>query len=313
MKRTRRDTNEAVKRNRSTDDGETVAENLNEDSASSQVVTNDTEFCVGQLADQLLEIELEQAKALLALTYSHPVAYIYNPLEYASDTHCQFIRRFCTNPKKVLFVGINPGPFGMAQTGVPFGEVSVVKNWLQITGTVQKPAKEHPKRPILGLDCPRNEVSGQRFWGFFQDICGTPEGFFRNAFVHNYCPLVFMKDSAKNVTPNELPVLERRALQEICDEALRKVVRLLQVEIVVGMGRFAQNRVKTALRSVAGLDNIPVEFLMHPSPINPAANRGWKDIAHKQLSDMNVLQYLVANELKNVAKPDPKSLGSVPT
>ena len=34
--------------------------------------------------------------------------------------------------KRVVFLGMNPGPFGMAQVGVPFGEVAAVRDWLRI-------------------------------------------------------------------------------------------------------------------------------------------------------------------------------------
>uniref|UniRef100_T1IWC8 Uracil-DNA glycosylase-like domain-containing protein n=1 Tax=Strigamia maritima TaxID=126957 RepID=T1IWC8_STRMM len=241
---------------------------------------------------QLLNLEMSQARQLQQLDYSPPVSFIYNPLEYAVETHSQFVYRYCTTTKPVLFVGMNPGPFGMAQTGVPFGEVNMVRDWLGIYGYVGKPPREHPNRPITGFGCHRSEVSGQRFWGFFQDLCKTPDNFFRYAFVQNYCPLVFVKDSGKNVTPNDLPLANRKQVQDICDRSIVDMIRLLQVKVVIGLGRFSEERVKAALQS-AGIYNIPVGFLMHPSPINPVANRGWNAIAMQQLSQMDVLRYFM--------------------
>ena len=179
------------------------------------------------LAVRVLNIERELSDQLSQLTLNPPVAYVYNPLSYAWETHSHFVTKYATSPKQILFVGMNPGPWGMVQTGVnilysilsifqsyilsicikvPFGEVRLVQDWLGIIGNVGCPPVEHPQRRVQGFQCPRTEVSGQRFWGFFRDICGTPENLFKNCFVYSYCPLSFMHSSARNITPPELKV-----------------------------------------------------------------------------------------------------------
>lgn len=132
------------------------------------------------------------------------VQYTYNPLEYAFEPFCNYVRKYCTQRKKILFMGMNPGPFGMCQTGIPFGDINNVKDWLRIEGTVNQPPIICPERPIKGFDCERTEISGSRLWGFFKQLCDTPDNFFKNAFVYNYCPLAFMKKNGLNVTPNSL-------------------------------------------------------------------------------------------------------------
>ena len=131
---------------------------------------------------------------MAALHFGAPVTHVYNPLDYAGRTHRLFLRRFADSPKRVVFLGMNPGPFGMAQTGVPFGDVEMTRGWLGIEGAVEKPAREHPKRPVLGFDCPRGEVSGTRLWRAVAETFGRPERFFARHFVANYCPLVFMEE-----------------------------------------------------------------------------------------------------------------------
>ena len=123
-------------------------------------------------------------------------------------------------PVRVLYFGMNPGPFGMAQTGVPFGEVAAVRDWLGIEAPVERPAREHPKRRVEGFACRRSEVSGARLWGWARARFGTPERFFARFFVWNWCPLGFLADSGANLTPAELPAAERRALEAVCDRAL---------------------------------------------------------------------------------------------
>ncbi|NXT22122.1 SMUG1 glycosylase, partial [Syrrhaptes paradoxus] len=112
------------------------------------------------LAGRFLRLERVLSALLRALPpFGAPVAHVYRPLDYAWEPHCDYVRRYCRGPKSVLFLGMNPGPFGMAQTGVPFGESWHVREWLRVVGGVQKPPSEHPKRPVLGLSCQRSEVS----------------------------------------------------------------------------------------------------------------------------------------------------------
>ncbi|XP_004872843.2 single-strand selective monofunctional uracil DNA glycosylase isoform X1 [Heterocephalus glaber] len=118
--------------------------------------------CAQNLAEGFLEEELRLNVELSQLHFSQPVGLIYNPVDYAWEPHRSYVTRYCQGPKEVLFLGMNPGPFGMAQTGVPFGEVSVVRDWLGIGGPVLTPAQEHPKRPVLGLQCPQSEI-----WNLF--------------------------------------------------------------------------------------------------------------------------------------------------
>ncbi|KAG7477392.1 hypothetical protein MATL_G00069120 [Megalops atlanticus] len=247
---------------------------------------------VADAAERFLQAELELNAHLRRLTFGGAVRYIYNPLEYAWELHSLYVRTYCHEGQSVLFLGMNPGPFGMAQTGVPFGEVKAVRDWLQISGEVGRPSVEHPKRPVLGLACAQSEVSGARFWGLFRRLCSEPNAFFRHCFVHNLCPLVFMDAGGKNLTPPELPVAERDALLGLCDEGLCQVVRVLGVSTVIGVGRVAEQRARRAL-AAAGL-RVRVEGLMHPSPRNPQANKGWEDVARARLRELGILELLGA-------------------
>jgi single-strand selective monofunctional uracil DNA glycosylase len=179
---------------------------------------------------------------------------------------------------------MNPGPFGMAQTGVPFGDVGLVRDWLGIVAQVQTPANEHPARRISGFDCTRSEVSGARLWGWAKARFETPARFFERFFVVNYCPLCFMEDSGRNFTPDKLPAREREAVHNVCDAALLQIVQQLQPEVVVGVGAFAE---KSARRALAGHD-VKIGTVLHPSPASPLANRGWATHAEKQLRELGI-------------------------
>ena len=231
------------------------------------------------LATQALKKELQ------ALRFGPPVACVYNPLDYAWNLHRQWLERFGRGKKEVLLLGMNPGPFGMAQTGVPFGEVTAARDWLGVRAEVRRPANEHPKRPVQGFECPRREVSGERLWGLFAQRFGTPEKFFREHFVVNYCPLVFMSATGANLTPDKLPARETVPLFAACDEHLRRVVELLKPEWLVGVGGFAHGK----LAALIGDQSAPrLAQILHPSPASPAANRGWAAAVTKQLETYGV-------------------------
>jgi single-strand selective monofunctional uracil DNA glycosylase len=206
-----------------------------------------------------------------ALKFAPPVAYVYNPLEYAWASHCEYLARYGAGHPSVLLIGMNPGPFGMVQTGVPFGDAALVRDWFGIESKIGRPTREHPKRPVAGLACRRREVSGQRLWGWARATFGTPERFFARFFVANYCPLAFVEASGRNRTPDKLPRAERAPLFAACDRALQATVAVLHPEHVIGIGRFAAERAAAALRGVpVKLGTVP-----HPSPASPAANRDW--------------------------------------
>jgi single-strand selective monofunctional uracil DNA glycosylase len=232
----------------------------------------------------LVRISRDLARRVDRLDFSAPVTHVYNPLRYAAAVHEAYLARYGQGPKPAILLGMNPGPFGMAQTGVPFGDVSIVRDWLALQGTVGRPPREHPKRPVLGLDCPRSEVSGARLWGWARTTFGTPDRFFSQFFVVNYCPLVFMEETGRNRTPDKLPAAEQQALFDACDEALRRIVELLRPRHVVGVGAFAADRARRVLGDLPlGLGTI-----LHPSPASPLANVDWAGTAARQLRDCGI-------------------------
>lgn len=165
-----------------------------------------TQMSSSSISEQLINIAKRLNMAVKELTFPKPVQYCYNPVKYASKPHETYINRFCATPKDVVFIGMNPGPFGMCQTGVPFGEITHVRDWMKIDEEVGKPEIECPTRPIQGFDCTKSEQSGLKFWGLFKNLCETPERFFKHAYVYNYCPMGFMDNKGKNITPNMIKV-----------------------------------------------------------------------------------------------------------
>jgi single-strand selective monofunctional uracil DNA glycosylase len=217
------------------------------------------------------------------LRFAPPVACVYDPLDYAWPLHEQWLQRYGQGRKQVLLLGMNPGPFGMVQTGVPFGEVAAVRDFLGLSAAVRQPKSSHGKRPIEGLACKRAEVSGRRLWGWVRDRFGSADAFARRFFVANYCPLAFLGESGANMTPDKLPKAESAPLFAICDRLLAAVVEELAPEWVVGVGAFAEARARAVLGDAVRIGRIP-----HPSPASPAANRGWEKLADDAFAALGI-------------------------
>jgi len=241
-------------------------------------------------ARRLLDASRQLRRSVDGMRFAAPVTHVYNPLSYAARPHAQYIRRYGEGTRRVVFLGMNPGPFGMAQTGVPFGEVALVRDWLGIEARVDKPPKQNPKRPIEGFDCRRSEVSGARVWGAIAEHFGTPDRFFRQHFIANYCPLVFMEAGGRNRTPDKLAPGEREPLFDACDRHLRRLVDILEPRWVIGIGAFATSRAREVLgeRKVAKLE---IGQILHPSPANPRANRDWAGEVRGQLAALKICSH----------------------
>lgn len=238
-------------------------------------------------ADVLVRRTLRFAQEVDALEFSFD-GYVYNPLSYAWDMHAAYLETYVHQGVPVLFLGMNPGPFGMAQTGVPFGEVEAVRSWMHLDLPVGKPSVEHPARPVLGLSIGRSEVSGKRLWSLMAERYGDASRFFSTHAVMNYCPLVFVDagKSGRNVIPEKLPKQERMALERQCDAYLDDVITLIGPRHLVGVGRYAQRKLEEAAKR-SGAD-VSVSSILHPSPGNPKANAGWAEVVTAQLCEAGI-------------------------
>jgi single-strand selective monofunctional uracil DNA glycosylase len=239
---------------------------------------------MSESAERLLTAAREMSRAVGRLRFGEPVACVYNPLDYAWAAHEAYARRFGAGRKRVVFLGMNPGPHGMMQTGVPFGEVAAVRDWMGIDAPVHTSKQTHPKLPVNGFAHTRSEVSGRRLWGLFAQRYGTAEKFFAEHFVVNYCPLGFLSVSGANLTPDKLGAAETTPLFAACDEHLRELVAALRPEWLIGVGGFAEERARGAL----GDAGVRFGRVLHPSPASPAANRDWAGAATKQLEALGV-------------------------
>ena len=244
-------------------------------------------------APQLLAAAQMLTRTLAPLRFAPPVAHVYDPLQYAWAGYEAYVRRYGATPKRVVLLGMNPGPFGMMQTGVPFGEVAAVRDWMGIAAPVSAPALQHPKRLIEGFDCARSEVSGRRLWGWAASRFGSAEAFFADWFVLNYCPLVFLEESGRNFTPDKLPAAQRRALTDACDRHLAAALSALAPEWAIGIGGFAERRLRAVLEGDGAESALGrstrIGQILHPSPASPAANRGWSDAVDRALAELDLL------------------------
>ncbi|MBC8369550.1 MAG: single-stranded DNA-binding protein [Planctomycetes bacterium] len=233
---------------------------------------------------KLITISRQLADACDQLSFPQPVTHVYNPLQYARTPHEKYLRKYGRKNPSALLLGMNPGPWGMAQTGIPFGEIAAARDFLEVAGRVKQPPLIHPKRPVDGFDCQRSEVSGRRMWGWVADSFESADAFADYYYVCNYCPLVFMEEGGKNFTPDKFKAAKRDELFAICDDYLRQTVDYLKPEWVIGIGKFAESRAAKALVDY----DVKIATILHPSPASPMANRGWQPHIQKQLSALDL-------------------------
>jgi single-strand selective monofunctional uracil DNA glycosylase len=232
----------------------------------------------------MLEAAVSLREACAHLSVPEGVDTVYQTLGYAWAGHEAYLKRFARSRKRFLYLGMNPGPWGMAQTGVPFGEVAAVREWMGIEVAIDKPTREHPKRPVEGFACTRSEVSGRRLWSLFAEVYGSAEAFFAESLVLNYCPLSYMAASGANLTPDKLKAADRKAVEALCDAHLQAVIDILQPELAVGIGGFARKCLERLSAPKCRLGT-----LLHPSPASPIANRQWPERPRRQLVELGVL------------------------
>jgi single-strand selective monofunctional uracil DNA glycosylase len=231
---------------------------------------------------------------LKPLQFSLPVAHVYNPLDYAWQPFQTYVEKFGAGAGRAVLLGMNPGPYGMMQVGVPFGEVAAVRDWMGIQATIDSPTKQHPKRPIEGFACKRSEVSGRRLWGWAAEEFGSAEIFFKRFFVINYCPLIWLEESGRNRTPEQIPSTQMEPVTQACDQHLAEVFQILKPRYAIGIGGFATKRIETVLKQRFKSEDpirtgIKIGTMLHPSPASPAANRGWAQQARQQLVELGVI------------------------
>lgn len=238
---------------------------------------------------KIAEIYKKNSDEIDSIKFSDSVACVYNPLKYAWDGFEKYLEKFSNGKKRAVFIGMNPGPWGMAQTGVPFGEVEAVKNFLCIKNIhINHPENEIPSYPVKGLECERSEISGKRLWGLFRRRYETAENFFAEHFVLNYCPLLFLTEwkdnSFRNLTPDKLKKDEREKLFASCSSCLKKAIEIFEPDFIIGIGNFAEARAREAVGNM----NLKITKILHPSPASPQSNKNWDLKATEQLINAGV-------------------------
>lgn len=240
------------------------------------------------MSECIIQATRELVQKLQQLSFSEPITHTYNPLDYAWEPHRMYLDRFAQGKKRVLMMGMNPGPFGMAQTGVPFGEVAAVSDWMGINTLVGAPEHEHPKRPIQGFGCPKSEVSGRRLWGLFAEKYPQVDDFFADHYVTNYCPLIWMAETGRNITPDKVTKIEIEPVEEACNAFMAVLLEELEPEFLIGVGAYAEKKLAAIAKSYFPDKEFYIGKILHPSPASPVANRGWAEQAEKQLAEQGI-------------------------
>jgi single-strand selective monofunctional uracil DNA glycosylase len=239
-----------------------------------------------EIAKSLLDAAADLRDAVDGMQFQ-TAAYTYNPLRYAWEPYASYITKYGPGRAgRTLLVGMNPGPWGMAQTGVPFGDPVMVRDWLGIKGSVEPFDGAYKRVPVMGFSSHRRERSGTRLYSWAKHRFGSADRFFEDFFVLNYFPLLLLTKDGKNLTPARLPRRERAIVATTCDSHLRFYMQAIKPRCVAGFGHYAAEQARRVVEQL-GLA-IPVPYLLHPSPASPRANQNWEELAEAELSAAGV-------------------------
>jgi single-strand selective monofunctional uracil DNA glycosylase len=92
---------------------------------------------------------------------------------------------------------------------------------------------------------------------------------------------MWMSETGANITPDKLPVSDMEPVEEACLQHLGEVISIIKPQWLIGVGAYAEERLKRAAEAVGS--KAQIGRVLHPSPASPAANRGWAEAATKQL------------------------------
>lgn len=190
---------------------------------------------------------------------------ILNPLVYAWHLHEEYMGKV-PQGTKILFVGMNPSPSSL--TGIPFYEKDAMTNLFGAPLLTQL-LNEMPAK-YRGNE---TSESGQRFWEFVFKKFGSYDKFFRYCFIINYCPLIFMNKDGGNVPLdgfNDASQSLLKNLMAISDSGLKDIIDHIKPTLIIGIGRYAFNRVRQANTS-----NIKCYQIRHPSPATGMTSDQW--------------------------------------
>ena len=215
------------------------------------------------------------------------VTHATNPLDYARQPHQKYLAMIGEYSPDTILLGMNPGPWGMAQCGIPFGATKVATELLGIAEVeVLQPDGMHPKRPVVGLSLERQEVSGTRLWGALAERYCNAKEILSQVFIVNHCPLLLLDEAGRNITPDKLSGDAVNGLLQACDEHLKQVTEIIGAKKIIGVGKYAEKQARNVFRDYPNT-TIEICSVWHPSPASPLANRNdgadWRANFYAQL------------------------------
>ena len=60
---------------------------------------------------QLIDLTRDLSRRVGALRFEPPTTHVYNPLDYAWESHQLYLTKYADSTKKVIMLGMNPGGF----------------------------------------------------------------------------------------------------------------------------------------------------------------------------------------------------------
>jgi len=195
---------------------------------------------------------------------------VWNPALYALDIYQEYLTKFPPEPGAILALGLNPGPYGMAQTGIPFTDCRTASGALGMEMTIPGKAPDDlisRLKKANGKWRGTYERSSLGMYRFLILAWGDIKTAYRNWFVGNPCPLLFLDPERWNVTPADPRLRRMKEVGELRQRAVIGFSEILNPRGIVCFGKDVAKAVgEVAIRQV-GPDR--VVFYEHPARAVP--------------------------------------------
>jgi single-strand selective monofunctional uracil DNA glycosylase len=199
---------------------------------------------------------------------------VLDPSRYGERWHAPFRRLYPPRARPLLVFGLNPGPYGMAQTGIPFTDLKRLAQGLPRLAAELARSGERLSLPGLAPSSLQPfltrtfESSSVRVHRFLRLAHGSAERAFREVVFVNPCPLLFIDRAlGENRTPADLPRALRAGVDEARVEVVSVAVARLRARGAIVLGRDAAAALSVPLRARLG-ERAVVEW-EHPARAVP--------------------------------------------
>ena len=185
---------------------------------------------------------------------------VWNPQLYGLPLYRRFATEHLpTSRGAIVALGLNPGKYGMSQTGIPFTDVTRAAR----VGIAIEPPGLAPASLRPFLKSYRVERSSASVYNLLDALWGGPAEGWRRLWAVAPCGLLFLEPDGTNVTPADARLARRDDVRELRLRVIRESVEAARPRGVLLLG---QDVARVAADALGDVETLVVD---HPVARGP--------------------------------------------